>query len=178
MSHHNYPDIEGWSTEGKLDWLRKRVRETEPLGGPVLEIGVFCGKSTAVLTENEAQVVCVDNFQGADPNFPERNTIGDFYWNMGRLGRDNFTLYAMRSEEFFAIDRQEAFRFIFVDGGHDYKTARADIVSAWSVLKWGGWLVVDDVLPSDPNDVLKALTDTGLPWAQCPDLAMAEVQKV
>lgn len=44
----------------------------------------------------------------------------------------------------------ELFDLVFVDGGHEYETARADIANAARIAKPGALIVVDDVIPWYP----------------------------
>lgn len=42
---------------------------------------------------------------------------------------------------------------VYLDGGHDWKSVAAQLVMAWSALRSGGWLVMDDVQNQKYPDV-------------------------
>jgi predicted O-methyltransferase YrrM len=50
----------------------------------------------------------------------------------------------------YAESHGAPFDLVFVDGGHEYETARADIVNAGRIAKSGALIVVDDVIPWYP----------------------------
>jgi predicted O-methyltransferase YrrM len=50
----------------------------------------------------------------------------------------------------YAQSRPEPFDLAFVDGGHEYEVALADILNAGKLAKSGGLIVVDDVIPWYP----------------------------
>lgn len=62
-------DIPGWTPIDQLYTLYCLVYLTEPLGGDILEIGSWCGRSTAVLGEaarhtKDTRICCIDLFPG------------------------------------------------------------------------------------------------------------------
>jgi predicted O-methyltransferase YrrM len=50
----------------------------------------------------------------------------------------------------YAESHKVPFDLVFVDGGHEYDTARADIANARRIAKPGALIVVDDVIPWYP----------------------------
>jgi predicted O-methyltransferase YrrM len=50
----------------------------------------------------------------------------------------------------YTEDHGSPFDLVFVDGGHEYETARADIANAVRIAKPGALIVVDDVIPWQP----------------------------
>jgi predicted O-methyltransferase YrrM len=174
--HTTYPEIEGWTWEADLMHLRKRRQETAPLGGPILEIGSFCGLSTAILSENGTQVVCVDPFMGGF-DLPVRDTYPIFEANMKRLGRfEQLEIHRMPSAQFFkTANHGRHFRLIFIDGSHDYGVALADIRASWPILKRGGYLIVDD---ANSVTVSHAVNDSGHAFRMVGDLKFAEARKL
>jgi predicted O-methyltransferase YrrM len=50
----------------------------------------------------------------------------------------------------YADARGGGFDFVFVDGGHEYEVAMADIQNARRLAKPNGWVVIDDVIPWFP----------------------------
>jgi predicted O-methyltransferase YrrM len=56
---------------------------------------------------------------------------------------------------------------VFVDGGHEYETARADIANGARIAKSGALIVVDDVIPwypwgVGPHQAWQQAVDSGL----------------
>jgi predicted O-methyltransferase YrrM len=177
--HTIYPEIEGWCWDNDLRHLRRRARDTEPLGGPILEIGSFCGLSTAVLSERGASVVCVDPFMGGE-DLPVRDTYHIFKAHMERLGRwEQLMVYRKQSRLFFwSWPEHRQFRLIFIDGSHTYENCLADIQRSYPLLKSGGYMLIDDA--HDNLLIRKALVDCGHSWYQVTEpelLKMAEIHK-
>ena len=63
----------------------------------------------------------------------------------------------------FASDRPERADLVFVDGGHDYEVAAADLRNARGVSRPGGHVVIDDLVP-------------WYPWGVGPTLAWTEAE--
>lgn len=55
----------------------------------------------------------------------------------------------MSSEEFWVQNQARKWGLIFLDGGHDYDTAMADLVQAWRVVQKKGVIVMHDCLPKN-----------------------------
>jgi len=52
----------------------------------------------------------------------------------------------LTSDDFF-LSNKNKFDVIFIDGLHTYEQVRRDIVNSMKVLKPGGWIAIDDMLP-------------------------------
>jgi predicted O-methyltransferase YrrM len=177
VPHTIYPEILGYMYNGDLLHLRKRCQETKELGGPILEIGSYCGLSTAILSEGGARVTCIDTFQGGE-DLPNRYTRPIFDKNMKKLGRySQLTVLESRSDNAL-MDLLPEYRLAFVDGSHTYEDASLDIRACWGLLKRGGWLIVDDVPWGGPEfPVANAMRDSGLPFQGVKDSKLGEAQK-
>jgi predicted O-methyltransferase YrrM len=172
--HTIYPDIEGWMYDADLLALREFA---QACGGPILEIGSFCGLSTAVLSEDGRQVTCVDPFEGGE-DLPQRDTYPIFTENMARLGRTSkLIVLKMRSQDIWQLLGE--YPLIFVDGSHTFKNALSDINNAIDHVRRGGYLLVDDwnwTLGGEPV-VTKALDASGLTWYPLPKTKLAVIAK-
>lgn len=170
--HTIYPEIEGWMYDGDLLYLRETARR---LGGPILEIGSFCGLSTAVLSEDGREVWCVDTFRGGE-DLPERDTLAEFVGNMIRLDRKNVRVVRFSSRDFFRrFNVPRLFSMIFIDGSHKTEAVLSDLVGALITVKPGGVIILDDLYWGEGRPVLAALKQAGLPFREIPKTKMAEV---
>ena len=138
------PPSEGWMSTYEMRNLEALAKR----GGQILEIGVWKGRSTSALTLGPGHVHCVDPFSGNTGEW--WGTLGDteqrFRENMARLGRKNFTVYRMTSDEFFAkLPAAVRYRTIVVDGLHSSPQVYYDLTHAWPHLEPKGWMFVDDV---------------------------------
>ncbi len=148
--------LEGSASPEELLYLYETARrEGARLIG---EIGFNAGFSSYALlaTHPEARVVSFDigdhGYVGdakalIDREFPGRHELvfGDSRETLPR----------------FADERPERFDFFFIDGGHDYEVASADIRNARSVCREGAAIVMDDLVP-------------WLPWGAGPTRAWEE----
>ena len=170
-SHTIYPGIEGWMFDADLLYLRKRARGCKE----ILEVGSFCGLSTAVLSEEGRRVTCVDTFMGGE-DLPVRDSYPTFERNMKALGRwELLTVKRMTSDRFFDNSKYRGFDFIFVDGSHAYESVRKDIFYSVQQLRTEGVLVVDDIDWGDTKPVMAALSRLGYAWRFVKGTKMAEV---
>jgi len=147
------------------------------MGGPILEVGSFCGLSTAILTEDGAEVTCIDPFLGGE-DLPERNTYETFEANLRSLGRfEQTTVLRKKSKDAFPYLDDDRFRLVFIDGSHEYLNVLFDILEGYRVLKPGGWLVVDDFNWGERLPVLNALIASGYRWNIVHETKLAEIRK-
>jgi hypothetical protein len=95
-------------------------------------------------------------------------------FNVNRLP-DNLQFFKMTSDEFFTSLKPETkFDFIFLDGLHEFDQLLKDFVNSLKHIKSGGWILIDDVVPSDsisaiPNIETSYFTrgvgaNEGYPW--------------
>lgn len=76
------------------------------------------------------------------------NALFDSLPISNKIGVDPFAggNIKMTSDDFF-LQNKDKFDVIFIDGLHTYEQVRRDIVNSIEVLKPGGWIVIDDMLP-------------------------------
>lgn len=114
--------------------LRRISQAIETMRRPVdyLEIGVRRGETFFG--------VPAKSFVGVDP-FPDFDTC---------TLPDGYEFFEKDSDTFFAEQSGSlAFDFVFIDGLHQWRQAYRDVLNSLRVLRPGGLLLIDDVLPID-----------------------------
>lgn len=97
-----------------------------------LEIGAFEGRTTAMLAEHFDHVIAVDPH--VKPTF--HKAVADY---------DHVSLIEGRLvDSFWQIDMFPQHDFIYVDGSHVAQDVFLDLALAWSRLKVGGVMLIDD----------------------------------
>ena len=127
---------EGYFYPGDIASYRELIRRFVPLGGVVVEIGCWYGRSICSiakeLIEKDARVHLIDTFVGPDKpgitGTPKEHE-GVLIENLRRFGlSDRTTLHVRDSvavaEEFERVD------LVFVDGDHSYDAVTCDVL-AW-----------------------------------------------
>ncbi|MCG8918757.1 class I SAM-dependent methyltransferase [Actinokineospora sp. PR83] len=136
---------EGGASVAEATYLRDLA--TRHRAGLVFEIGFNLGFSAIAFLESgpDTRVVSFElddrpsvllAKQFVDERYPGRHELV--------LGDSLSTVTA------FAADRPERADLIFVDGGHDYEVAAADLRNARAVTRPGGHVVIDDLVPWYP----------------------------
>jgi hypothetical protein len=111
--------IEGWMTQGELDWLYSKSQQMDS----VAEIGSWKGRSTfALLSGCKGPVYAIDHFQG-DPN-SERQKVAkeeDIYEVFMKNVAHFPNLKVMRMSSLEAADKMDGnkIEMVFIDGNHD-----------------------------------------------------------
>lgn len=149
---------------------------------PVLEVGVFCGRSLAALASlyPEVPVHGVDPFYadfGASPAFadeaglltdksagqtPEARiaAITETLAALDRLNgtklAENLVLHRMTEAEFLGRNR-ERFQLIHIDAEHSFAAVTASLDNLPKTLARDGWLVFDDFLNPGFPDISEAV---------------------
>jgi hypothetical protein len=119
--------IEGMMSDEELLWLFNMALQMDS----VVEIGSWMGRSThALLSGCKGSVYSVDHFMGsADPiETGHRNVFSDFYDNVGQF--KNLKILRVDSLAAAGVIEDKSIDFAFIDGGHMYEEAKADI-KAW-----------------------------------------------
>lgn len=138
--------------------------------GPILEIGSYCGKSSAYLgagaQEGGGVLVCVDHHRGSEEHQPgeeyhDEELFDDATGKLDSLPILRRTLHDAGVEDnaiLLVAPSQRAARIwakplgmLFIDGGHSHEAAHADY-EAWAPhVAPGGILAVHDLFP-DPTE--------------------------
>jgi hypothetical protein len=151
-------DWPGWFTRTDRDLfgLVDVVQQRAGLDGKLLEIGVYLGKSAALLgcfRRGEELVVC-DVFDDVCPDAAENRR--EMYDQYASLTRTEFerryrdvhgelpTVIAALSSALAEAQLPRAFRFAHIDGSHSYPVVRDDIRLVRDLLVRGGIVALDD----------------------------------
>ncbi|HET56959.1 MAG TPA: class I SAM-dependent methyltransferase [Deltaproteobacteria bacterium] len=162
-------DIKGFLDDAEATRLHELAREASLLG-PCLEIGGYCGKSTACLAlgcrERGTVLFSVDHHRGSEEQQPGEeyfdpdlldpatglvDTFRLFRATINELGLDDTVVPVVSSSELAARCWRTPLALVFIDGGHALETVFRDY-ACWSphVLP-GGYLAIHDIFP-DPAD--------------------------
>ncbi len=139
-------------------------------GGPVVEIGTYCGKSAvwlgAAARERNSLVYTVDHHRGSEEHQPgweyhddslvdpvtgRFDTVAEFRRTVVRAGLDDTVVGIVGDSVQAAAIWRVPIDLLFIDGGHTEAAAVRDY-EGWA--KWvavGSALAIHDVFP-DPND--------------------------
>jgi hypothetical protein len=158
--HLETKDVEGWFSPFDVAVFDVLLSQQSKAGvqGDLLEIGVFQGKSAIKIARNlkngEDFHVC-DIFDSLTVSRSSENTPIPyrrpsrviFERNMSRFAGISPVVYECDSLQLSERVRNKTFRFIHVDGAHDYLHAAADILCAMNVLDSSmGIIAVDDYI--------------------------------
>lgn len=146
-----------YQDEGELNRLRDLVRDAKPRR--ILEVGsLFGGTLWAWMNDSPgAQVVSVDigvdsfdyrfeDVEGGRRMWPTwANTTG---CDLTQVRADSTA-----AETLATVRQYGPFDFIFIDGGHTYEVALADMNNYWQMLAPGGFMAVHDIAYPDTNPV-------------------------
>ena len=102
-----------------------------------LEIGVASGTTLQCISATEKV--------GVDP-LP--------LFNIAKLPKD-MSFYKMTSDDYFSLlEAEKKFDFIFLDGLHEFDQLLKDFIHSLKHINLGGWILIDDVVPSDSISAL------------------------
>lgn len=139
-------------------------------GGPVVEIGTYCGKSAILLggaaRENNSPVYTIDHHRGSEEHQPgweyhdtslvdevtgRFDTLTEFRRTIVGAGLDGCVVAIVGDSTQAAAIWGTPLDVLFIDGGHTEQAAQRDYDNwAWRVAV-GSALLIHDVFP-DPND--------------------------
>ena len=138
-------------------------------GGPLLEIGSYCGKSSIYLgaAAREKETVCfsIDHHRGSEEHqvgeeFHDKrvtddegrvDTLHEFRKNIVAAGLEDVVVGVVGRSDVVASWWKTPLGLVFIDGGHSREAAFADF-EGWSPhVAEGGLLVIHDVF-EDPNE--------------------------
>ena len=115
----------------------------------VLEIGSYEGRSAIFFMKyfNKINLICVDTWLGSgeqdDIKIDYKKIENNFDYNIKRY-KNNITKYKGTSDDFFKLNINKNFDFVFIDGYHKYETVLSDAQSAFKLLNKGGFILFDD----------------------------------
>jgi len=127
----------------------------------IVELGSWLGMSTRWLldvTPPSCHVVAIDHWRGSPENQsdPVVQTVYERFMNNCKGYKDRLTPLRMTTAVGVELLLKEGLKpdLVFVDAGHDYDSAKADILAC---LRFGCPLVGDDFNPHDWLGVTKAV---------------------
>jgi len=114
-----------------------------------LEIGSYEGRSAIFFMKyfNKINLICVDTWLGTDEEMHKKIDFkkieNNFDYNI-KSYKNNITKYKDTSDNFFKLNINKNFDFIYIDGCHKYETVLSDAQSAFRLLNKGGFILFDD----------------------------------
>jgi predicted O-methyltransferase YrrM len=111
----------------------------------VAEIGFNAGYSTHAMLSERPDVEVV-SFDICKHNYCKaaKDIIDDMYPNQHSLVIGDSTIMVPNYAD---MNPTEKFDMVFIDGGHSYKVAKADLLNMRRLVRKGGPVVMDDVTP-------------------------------
>ena len=145
---HYYKNIKGW-----FNWpeLYSRAVQQAPKRAVFVEIGCYLGRSTSYLaveilnSRKAITLICCDLWE---PSNKIGCTEEEFRANLQPAVKAGLHLVPWRGDSAEAAKQVKdgSVDFVWVDGGHRYPQAIADIRAWWPKLKDGGWMGGDDLI--------------------------------
>ena len=140
------------------------------VGGPMVEIGSYCGRSTvwlgAAARAADSVLFAVDHHRGSeenqagwehhdptvvDPRTGQMDTLPVFRSIIHDAGLEDVVIAVVGHSPTVARYWTTTLSFVFIDGGHGEEPARLDYEGWSSRVAIGGTLAIHDVFP-DPAD--------------------------
>jgi predicted O-methyltransferase YrrM len=108
--------------------LLARLAQAVPAGGLIVEIGTMYGGTTAALAlaAPQARLITIDNFSWHPPD-DQPSSKELVARNMAALGIENVTIIEGDSRHVGKKWPGEPIALLWVDGGHEYAEAKADL---------------------------------------------------
>lgn len=132
-----------WFTHRIPAWRKHILPAYKDKFAKWLEIGSYEGRSAIwtlanILTHKDSQIVCIDPWlnEGVETRFNTNIMATGMHDKVQKLKGFSTDLIHLLGKHTFDV--------VYVDGDHQAKSALADAVHAWRVLKPGGYLIFDD----------------------------------
>lgn len=131
----------------------------------ILEIGTAKGFGTRILSQlfKLSEIVTID-LPDDDPltrSFYGRSKSNKFeqYVQTQRENTSASNVHLIKTNSFFLLDKVEGpFDLIWIDGGHLYPDVAWDICNAYHLCKKGGYILIDDVIPTKRDHITKLVS--------------------
>ncbi|MEZ5229617.1 MAG: class I SAM-dependent methyltransferase [Acidimicrobiales bacterium] len=139
----------------------------DPMLGPMLEVGSYCGKSALYLgtaaRSLDNQLFCVDHHRGSeenqagwewhepdlvDPDIGVMDTLPIFRRTVYDAGLEPWVIAVVGDSPRVARHWATPLSLLFIDGGHGVDPARHDFTGWTPHVAPGGYLVIHDVFPN------------------------------
>lgn len=150
--------------------LAEAAATADPVLGPMLEVGSYCGQSACYLgpvaRRQHTLLFCVDHHRGSeenqagwewhepdlvDPEVGQLDTLPAFRRTIHDAGLEDVVIAVVGDSPTVAAVWGTELSFLFIDGGHGEEPARLDYEGWTPKLSIGGLLAIHDVFP-DPAD--------------------------
>lgn len=142
--------IPGWLTKHEGMLLEILAKEQSALGGVIVEIGSYCGKSTIWLAQSGERVYAVDPHKGNVSGGKTKPTLKAFKKNIAKAGADN-VIAVVKMSKAAARNWNQPIKLLFIDGLHDEKNARQDFTLWNRFVVEGGIVAMHDAFCGWPG---------------------------
>lgn len=174
------PFGEAWFGPASCKAVQRLVASTQGLGGRVVEVGCWTGRSTVHIAQGcyPHRVQAVDTWEGSPGEISaelaaHRDVFAQFQQNIADFTRGNVDIHRMGWRDYFDQDRGPI-RFLHIDAEHTYREVFDNIESALPLMVAGGVICGDDV---HHPPIVQAVTDHfGTNWRREASLWIHEVQ--
>lgn len=159
------PKIKGFMDEDECALLYELAKEAAKIG-PCLEIGSYCGLSTAYLgmgcRDSNGILITIDHHRGSEEQQPGEeyfdpelldqrtnkiDTLPLFRTTIHDLGLEDTVIAIVSKSETVARFWQTKLGLLFIDGGHSLKSVFSDYSNWFPHLQHGGYFVLHDLYP-------------------------------
>lgn len=154
-------EIQGWfKHEDVYDFLIEKT----PIGGTILELGAWLGKSSSYLADNagDRTVIIVDSWKGSPNELGSTHrlaTMTDIYEIFKEnMGDRKYIPIRGESKDVCGNFDDEVLDVVFIDATHTYEAVKDDINIWLPKVKKGGILAGHDYEPAHPG-VVKAVDE-------------------
>lgn len=138
--------------ERSFYWMWKLLVDEMPTNFAFLEVGVFRGQILALIRLLSSLQNKNANIIGVSPmNSSGKYWDSNYYEDVRKIHIDNhinanYIIIEGLSTNDSVIEKAKHFTpdLLYIDGGHDYETVKADLRNYLPLLKEGGYLVIDD----------------------------------
>lgn len=146
LNERGYQSFEGYSQQSSKQ-VADLIKLTKDSGNHMMEIGFNAGHSAEVFLQNNPALTLTSFDLGAhdyvsiakeyiDATYPNRHTL--------ILGDSTITV-----PKFISDNKDKRFDLIFIDGGHDYAIANADLENCRKLANKDTLVIVDDTIYTD-----------------------------
>jgi MMP 1-O-methyltransferase len=178
--------LKGFLSPEEAHSLYRLAREASKQG-PCLEIGSYCGKSSAYIglgcKESEGILFSVDHHEGSEEQQPGQayfdpdlydiktrkiNTFPIFYQAIDEIGLTDTVVPIVSKSTAASRCWNTQLSLIFIDGGHTFEAAFNDYNGWVSHLMPSGYLAIHDIFPDSshggqaPRCIYNMALDSGL----------------
>jgi predicted O-methyltransferase YrrM len=141
------PYEQGWMAEIEVATMLGFARLIPERLGNMLEVGCWCGRTTAPLSLL-GEIAVVDLFEGYSGSISTveiASQVDRFWKNVSDWGNPgNIVIHKGDSHQILPTLKPDSYRFILVDGDHSTEAAHQDMNDCWRLLSPGGYMFVDD----------------------------------